>query len=285
MILIVTALRCEAAPFINYYKLKRNLSHKHHEVFENQDHSVTLLITRPGKIPATIALTELLTGLSITQDDYMINIGICGFNGVSDTLPEIPVYLCHSITDHDTKRHFYPDILIKHPFYEAELETFSVSVRGDSASLSPAATLVDMEASALYEAGCYHFSSSQMFFIKIPSDNLNPEAVTKERATALMTDCAPLIFKWLDKLNKASYNSSASDALLLSSDELSLFNELSEGLKLSATMKEQLKHLFIYKKLKDGDLSLVKAFMLPSGNITNQKRKILFDELRKQFIQ
>jgi len=54
MILIVTALRIEAAPFIDYYKLKRDMSHKRHEVFKNSDSSVMLLITRPGKIPAAM---------------------------------------------------------------------------------------------------------------------------------------------------------------------------------------------------------------------------------------
>jgi len=281
MILIVTALRIEAAPFIDYYNLKRDMNFKRHEVFKSPDSSVMLLITRPGKIPAAIALTELLTGCDIASNDYMINIGICGSTAAFD---KSTIYLCHSILDHDTGRRYYPDMLASHPFYETDLETFSVPVTKDNAH-EVSASLVDMEASALFESGSYHFAANQMFFVKIPSDTLNPESVTKESVTSLLMTCTPIITKWLDKLLKASCNASADKRIILSAEELILFNSLSDGLRLSVTMKEQLKQLFIYKKLKDGNLSFVEAFVLPEGNITNQKRKILFEELRRQFLQ
>ncbi|MBO5228403.1 MAG: hypothetical protein J6B39_05355 [Lachnospiraceae bacterium] len=281
MILIVTALRIEAAPFIDYYNLKRDMNFKRHEVFKSPDSSVMLLITRPGKIPSAIALTELLAGCDIASSDYMINIGICGSTAAFD---KSTVYLCHSILDHDTGRQHYPDMLASHPFKEAALETFSVPVTNDNAH-QVSVSLVDMEASALFEAGNYHFAANQMFFVKIPSDMLNPETVTKESINSLMTTCAPVITDWLDGLLKASYNASAASSPTLSSEELVLLNNLSESLRLSVTMKEQLKQLFIYIKLKDGDLSFVEAFALPEGNITNQKRKILFEELREQFLQ
>lgn len=281
MILIVTALRIEAAPFIDYYKLKRDMTFKRHEVFKSPDNSVMLLITRPGKIPSAIALTELLAGCDITSNDYMINIGICGSTAALD---KTSVHLCHSILDHVTGRRYYPDMLIAHPFEEADLETFSVPVNKDN-SHEVSATLVDMEAAALFEAGNYHFAANQMFFVKIPSDALNPETVTKDNIISLMAKCTPVITDWLDRLLKASCDASADNRITLSHDELMLFNTLSEGLRLSVTMKEQLKQLFIYKKLKDGDLSFAEAFALPEGNITNRKRKILFEELREQFLQ
>lgn len=284
MILIVTALRIEAVPFIDYYKLKRDMTFKRYEVFKSRDDSVTLLITRPGKLQAAIALTELLTCYDITPYDYMINIGICGCFSAPDILRTPPVYLCHSILDHDTGRRYYPDMSVAHPFKEADLETFSVAVNSNNSDQVSAA-LVDMEASALFEAGNYHFTTGQMFFVKIPSDTLKPETVSKDRVASLMADNAPVITDWLDILLRASCNTSATDSHL-SDDELILFNTLSEKLRLSVTMKEQLRQLFIYKKLKDGYLSVAETFSLPEdNNISYQKRKILFEELRNQFLQ
>ncbi len=289
MILIVTALRIEAAPFIDYYKLKRDMTSNRHELYKNNDDSVMLLITRTGKLPAAIALTEFLATAQITPNDYMVNVGICGCCSASaiEASGTVPVYLCNSITDHDTGKCYYPDMLLRHPFLDAGVETFSVAV---TSNLSPAHPLVDMEASALFEAGNYHFMTHQMYFIKIPSDILNPDAVAKEKVTAIMKGCTPIITTWLDRLLKASGDTSAGYPELqhqmqvqLSDDDLELLKHLTEGLRLSVTMKEQLKQLFIYKKLKDGDLSSI-DFTLPEGTITNQKRKILFEELRERFL-
>ena len=51
------------------------------------------------------------------------------------------------------------------------------------------------------------------------------------------------------------------------------------------TMKEQLRQLFIYRKLTKGNLDGISLPEIPEGRITNQKRTILFEQFRQQFLQ
>ena len=299
MLYIVTAMYAEAVPFIKYYRLKRDKLMKRHELYVSEDKDVLLLITKPGKLAAAMAVTELLVTHEPTAEDFLVNIGVCG--SMTDilpsdnppTIPELnqtftpiksphitaPVYICNDILDHDTGRHYYPDMLYKHPFKEAGIETCSVVVN-DKAFISM--PLADMEAAAVFQAAASFFPPHRMAFLKIPSDNLETSLVTKETVTGVIEAKLIKITGWLDRFFKSL---PTTDKPTLSSEEQALFDDISDRLNLSVTMKEQLRQLFIYRKLTKGRLTDITLPKLCEGRITNQKRTILFEQFRQQFLQ
>lgn len=300
MLYIVTAMYAEAAPFIKYYKLKRDRLMKRYELYVSEEKDVCLLITKPGKLAAAMAVTEMLVTHEPSKDDFLVNIGVCGacplsavhnFNIVEhsyshavDTVPDTTsVFICTDILDHDTGRHYYPDMLYKHPFKEAGIETCSVVVNDKSFISMP---LADMEASAVFQAAASFFPPHGMAFIKIPSDNLETSHITKEAVTGVIEENLPKVIGWLDNFfTPLPTVDNALSKSALSSAEQTLFDDISDTLNLSVTMKEQLRQLFIYRKLTRGNLDGITLPDIPEGRITNQKRTILFEQFRQQFLQ
>ena len=307
MLYIVTAMYAEAAPFIKHYNLKRDRLMKRHELYVSDEKDVCLLITKPGKITAAMAVTEMLVTHEPTNEDFLVNVGVCGAcslstadnsnvvehsysrstNAVPDTTS---VFICTDILDHDTGRHYYPDMLYKHPFKEAGIETCSVVVNDKSFISMP---LADMEAAAIFQAAASFFPPHRMSFLKIPSDNLETTQVTKETVTGVIEGNLAVICEWLDSLfksgpvigktsSKTGLPSHTPDFTL---GEQALFDDISDQLNLSVTMKEQLRQLFIYRKLTKGNLDDISLPEIPEERITNQKRTILFEQFRQQFLQ
>ena len=299
MLYIVTAMYAEAAPFINYYKLKRDRLMKRHELYVSEGNDVCLLITKPGKIAAAMAVTEMLVTHEPANEDFLINVGVCGSCDVQvtsaffdslGTPANTPVYICNDILDHDTGRHYYPDMLYKHPFKEVGIETCSVVVNDKDFISMP---LADMEAAAIFQAAASFFPPHRMAFLKIPSDNLETAQVTKETVTGVIEENLAVICEWLDNflvtevvIGKASLKTELpSYTPDFTSVEQLLFDDISDKLNLSVTMKEQLRQLFIYRKLTKGNLDGISLPEIPEGRITNQKRTILFEQFRQQFLQ
>lgn len=304
MLYIVTAMYAEAAPFINYYKLKRDRLVKRHELYASEQGNILLLITKPGKIAAAMAVTEMFVTHEPTNEDFLINVGVCGacplstadnsnvvehsYSHSADDVPDTTsVFICTDILDHDTGKHYYPDMLFKHPFTEAGIETCSVVVNDKDFISMP---LADMEAAAIFQAAASFFPPHRMAFIKIPSDNLDTSKVTKESVTGVIEENLPKITDWLDGFFNTQHMTTAKAftkdfSPSLSPDEQVLFDDISDRLNLSVTMKEQLKQLFIYRKLTKGNLDGIILPEISEGRITNQKRTILFEQFRQQFLQ
>lgn len=284
MLYIITALRAEASPFITHYSLKRISGIKRHEVYSDVSGSVMLLITRPGKIPAAVALTELLAAYPPSPHDYLANIGVCG--SLEPTSEAPAVFMCNRILDHDIGKYCYPDLLFWHPFAEAAIETCSIPADG---SFPLTEHFADMEASAIFQAGSSFLSPHQMGFLKLPSDMLMPDTVTPALITGIIEAALADITGWLDTFANNSCRADGSRGTApsalsgFSDNELSLMEDISARLNLSVTMREELIRLFIYGKLIGKDLSEI-AVPCAEGRITNQKRTILFEQLRKQFL-
>lgn len=289
MLYIVTAMYAEAAPFIKYYNLKRDRLMKRHELYVSVENDVCLLITKPGKISAAMAVTEMLVTHEPANEDFLVNIGVCG------SCAGTHVYICNDLLDHDTGRHYYPDMIYKHPFKEAGIETCSVVINDKSLVTMP---LADMEASAVFQATASFFSPHKMAFIKIPSDRLETSQITKETVTGVIEANLAVICEWLDNisdhnannfntdiLNNATKYSTLDNPAIFLPAEQTLFDDISDRLNFSVTMKEQLRQLFIYRKLTKGNLDGITLPEIPEGRITNQKRTILFEQFRQQFLQ
>ncbi|WDC84242.1 hypothetical protein PL321_18815 [Caloramator sp. mosi_1] len=109
------------------------------------------------------------------------------------------VFLCNKIKDNETNFTFYPDILLKHPFKEAGIETFSRVVIKEEVSEQ----LVDMEASALYQAASVFLKPHQIFFIKIVSDYLNIENIDKDIILNIIGKSVDKVVEWINNIKDA----------------------------------------------------------------------------------
>lgn len=218
MICIVTAMYAEAHPFITRFQLKKDTSHTRFQVFLNEEAGLCLIITGTGSVPAAAAVSSLCTEYRAGQGDFLLNVGICAQvqkENETTRMREHPrqtgeIYLCNKIWELATGRTFYPDILYRHRFAEAQIVTGpapymrSIPVpaclaayrntplsgaHGKSISGETAADtfcLYDMEAAAVYQAGSYYFGPHQMSFLKVISDDGSPENVTPSQIGRLI---------------------------------------------------------------------------------------------------
>lgn len=186
MITYITALYPEAKELIGALHLKQNHTETLYQLFEGEE--VQLLVTGPGMISAaTVTARHFANYPSKNGYDLVVNIGVAGYlSGLSSTAPETAIgdlFLVSKITELCTGRTFYPDLLYRTPFHLLPLVTSPITVT-DPATF-PEKTLVDMEASALYQALLPHISPERMLFFKAISDMVSPDSLKK---TAIQPD-------------------------------------------------------------------------------------------------
>lgn len=153
MILIHTALLCEAQSFIEYYNLKKTNSSP--KIYANE--TILICISGVGKENTFSSLKYLYANYSISK---ALNIGIAGCN---DTNKEIGSLFCtnNKLTDIP-----YLNLITKD-----EITTQSISK--DS-------ILYDMEAKYFEEISLEYLSKNSIFVFKIVSDYLSDKKLAKD---------------------------------------------------------------------------------------------------------
>jgi len=151
MILIHTALLCEAQCFIEYYKLKKISS----KIYTND--KIVLLVSGIGKQNTITELENIFLKYDITK---AINIGIAGCN---DTKVPIGSLYC---TNHCLDEISYLPLVTKD-----EITTISFASEP---------TLYDMEAKYFESIVNNKLSKNVIFIFKIVSDYLSSEKLAKD---------------------------------------------------------------------------------------------------------
>lgn len=196
MVYIITAIYAEAHAFITRFHLKKDISHTRFQVFRNDEAGLCLIISGTGSIPAAAAVSSICTNYRAGKGDFLINAGICAGivkekMSLADSACQIgKIFLCNKIREQATGKTFYPDILYRHGFAEAQIIT-GAAPYGKTAPLQTRETdfcLYDMEAASVYQAGSYFFGPHQMGFLKIVSDDGNTENVTPGQAEHLIAE-------------------------------------------------------------------------------------------------
>ena len=235
-IFITTALPCEAKPFIDCYKLKKDTSIQAFSIFRNDD--VVLTVTGIGK-------SAMAAGVAYTQALYpqnphpvLVNIGIAGHR--SHQLGSL--FLADKITDNDTEKRYYPPLIFAPPCPTANLISFSKPQQ-----TYPEKALCDMEASAFYETATRFASGELTQCLKIVSDNeLSPaQDIQPKLVSALIGEQLPSISAILNELSKL--------AGLLTPQELNGFEQLLSQYHFSANEQIQLKKLLSRWRLLKGE--------------------------------
>ena len=225
MITIYCALYAEAQYLIQHYELKKATESRHFQIFFNEKRKIRLVITGVGKLNATVAIAEISTIYPPAEEDLMVNYGSCaaegmlmpeeGEGGGGACVPLGSIIMVNKLTDAESGRTFYPDMIYRHPFTEgkvftsaqvytvdagardggttkvedvglnahaegyAKVETAGLNAQNEEAMKAEviAPTVHDMEAAAFYEAGNFYYGPHQMIFLKVVTDH----GIEKER--------------------------------------------------------------------------------------------------------
>lgn len=278
MIFFSVSMYCEAYPIIKSLNLKKDLNFTKFQVFRNND--VILIITNSGNINSAVSVAYLLSQSKISNFDLFINLGICGTNNENFEIGT--AFLCNKIIEHETQKCFYPDMLYISPFKEKSIETFPYVLKNNNFKLN--ADLVDMESSSVYQSAKIFLNSNQMFFIKIISDYLNVNNLNSKQIEILVEKNTNKIIEWIFNIR----DNICIEDICLNIEEKDILSHISEYLKLSFSMKNQLKQMLLYYKLQNGDFSnLINDFIIKNKNIEGKskiERKKYFDELKRKLI-
>lgn len=129
MIYLFTALYPEAKPLIRAFSLKRVQDGLPFDVYENMDTSIRLVISGTGMCAAAAATAAVFGRYGAAKEDHLINVGACAGEAGTEEMSG-KVYLCHKLTDRNTGHTYYPDMLYRHTFAEAQIITEPVVWKG-----------------------------------------------------------------------------------------------------------------------------------------------------------
>ena len=226
MIYLVTALYCEAQMFIEHFSLKKVMENTRFQQFASESGQILLTVSGVGEIAAASAVSSVCAKDPPGSDDFLMNVGICAAQGGQDG-----IFLIHKLTEQTTGKTFYPDMLYRHGFNEAELVTGmtvwkrhnsgrtadGVQLSGQDAAADGVRLsercLYDMEAAGVYQAGAYFFAPHQMQFLKVVSDQGEAGRLSGETVRQLMEAHREKIFAYMQQLlQQAPHQSGQKDS-------------------------------------------------------------------------
>lgn len=273
MIYIITALAGEAIPFINAFKLKKDISYTKFDMFKNEQ--IRLILSGTGKVKSAVATTYLLAKESPRAEDRIVNIGIAGSSKDEHKIGS--VFLINKITDSSSGKSFYPETNFRHELKEERIVTFDRPARKNDLADSQEG-LADMEASGFYEAAGNYFHSHRIHILKVISDHMRGEKLTGAFVQGLMERSIQSLKVLLARASKAS----VPDADVLNQGDYKVFDNVSNELNLSATQRFQVLDLIKGYKVKGGDdLNFIKGYVKQKKN-TKQENKKIFEALKEK---
>lgn len=225
MVFIIVALFCEAKPIIDFYDLKLKRNDNVFRLYTNDD--ISLLVTGVGKVLSATGVAHLLSKEDDNSRSVVINIGTAGISTKAESIG-CP-FLINKITDYNTQKDYYPDVLYNHSLDESCLITSDTPVNNMSQNTDR--KLYDMEASGFFRAASLYVYNHQICIMKVVSDYLNTRRITKK----VLEDCiASNIEKLNDTIECISYYISSIEQLY-TRDERELIERIKKVLNLTAT--------------------------------------------------
>ena len=292
MIYLFTALYAEAQCVIAHYKLKKDTEHTHFQLFENEELKIRLIITGAGNIAAACAVSGTFGEFPTGKNDFLVNIGSAAADANDPSVRDGEIFLCNKITEQTTGRTFYPDVIYRHPFEEAEIVTQAVPYRGENETQElgneTGAQLYDMEAAAVYQAGAYFFGPHQMSFLKVVTDHGvtgagksgKPEQIGQKIAAQETAICA-----YIDSLRLIAEEER--ECQTKQGEKKMDIKCLAEDLHASRTMEAMVRQHIRYWTLSGIDYRTVLKEMYASGKLPcrdKREGKNCFEEIRRKLL-
>ena len=320
MIYIITAIYAEAHAFITRFQLKKEISHTHFQVFLNREADICLAITGTGPIPAAAAVSSICTEYGAGPGDFLLNVGVCAqiqnnesrasrailmLNNES-LFPQAALmsnenesraenicqngklFLCSKIREQFTGRIFYPDILYRHKFAEAQIVTGAGPYKKTEQTEIEEADfyLYDMEAAAVYQAGSYYLGPHQMSFLKIVSDNGNTGNVTPLQIERLIDRNMEDMADYITDLQMAA-RQERQDKIFQEITAQEELEKLCRDMHCSRVMSESVRQYIRYCILSGVDYVSVMEEMYRKGKLPckdKREGKQCFEELKERLL-
>ena len=255
MVYIFTALYCEAHMFIKHFNLIKNQESTWFQQFYNETAGIRLAVTGVGEIAAAAVTSSVCSVYKPTQDDLLLNRGICAHTTKNDG-----IFLCNKMIEKATGRTFYPDMLYPHNFAEGTIVTGMLPYISDNDNAQTTGdatgTLYDMEAASIYQTAIHFFAPHQMIFLKIVSDRGAVEDVSKERIASLMEKYKDCILKYIKQIT-ATTQEIGCRKNPLSQEEEAQIEKFCTDLHCSKAMKDSMRQYIHYLKLAKMDYASV----------------------------
>jgi len=254
MITFITALFPEAKGLIEYFKLKQNTTETLYQLFEGEQ--VCLVITGAGMISAATAVARHFANYPAdSAEDLAINLGIAGLSGSCTSDYSVgDLFLVSKITEAATGRTFFPDFLYRHSFPQLPLVTVP-TVCNDSSTLVES-TLIDMEASSIYQALLPHISPDRMFFFKVVSDIPGQSESSPVSPAPLLAPHLKPVLSFVNKVHSHLQKTVLHEPAL-TQEETVLVNTIKDRLPMTEAMLREFERLLSYAKLSNKPLECI----------------------------
>ena len=232
MITLIVALKCEAIPLIEHFRLKHVRDSKVMPLYQNDD--IRLVISGPGKVNSAAATAYCYSysdSSSLSQQQFVwLNIGIAGHKD----RPIGQGILVNKITDQSSQRSWYPPIVIDS---KCEQEVL-VTVDKAEADFNDDA-VYEMEASGFYGIASRFSTSELVQCYKIISDNKKSttSGVTEKTVKKLVENNVDEIESIIDKLDVVSQSLNQIQSIP------SCYNDICDRHRFSVYQQGQLKTL------------------------------------------
>ena len=160
MLVWVVALRCEAKPIIDYYRLKKSSAPNAFDIYSNE--KMLCIISGIGKTAAAAATAWIATCNLDKGSIAWINIGTAGsaIHAVGT-----PLWIS-KISDDESRRNFYPI-----PLLDTKLETAHCQTLNQASTDYHPHQIYDMEAGAFFDIATQFSNAKLVHCLKIISDN------------------------------------------------------------------------------------------------------------------
>ena len=183
-LLILTALKAEATPFIQHYKLKKKEFIESKSLYYSG--TITLLITGIGNTNVQNTLQNYCNQKQIKQHDFIVNIGVAGGNADLGKIGEL--FFINKIICETDGPAYYPNDLFKHGINVASLTTVKNPVVDGNVTYDG---LVDMEALGIWNILKSIIPNDRFIFLKVISDYMDNKCLNiksfEKKATKYLT--------------------------------------------------------------------------------------------------
>ncbi len=276
MLFIVSALHCEARPFIEYFSLKKDSGSLPFDTFSSDD--CCLIISGIGRVRSAMAVASLLSGKTGLNEMALLNIGICGSADSKKQVGE--AFFINQVVDTQTGRKYFPDCIVKTLLKESDLHTFDAPV---SKATQTVTSLVDMEGAGFCQAASMFLSTHQFGCVKIVSDHLSADIPSKSFVEELIRDNLKQITELFD-----GYKSLIKSLLAhpLTKEELTILAQVMKHLKLTDYQRSLLKNDYMAFRVRTGrDISIVHDLLRSEPPTSKDQSKRAFNELRSTLVK
>lgn len=253
MLHYICALKCEARPFIEHYRLKHYSPAGLFSIYSDPEHSVTLTISGTGKIAAANAVLYTHMLLEPGEPRIWLNAGIAGHaeHQIGD------LYLCHRLEDAGNGQLWYPQILVDSQIPGESLKTVDAPALDYSHD-----HMFDMEASGIFTIACRISSLELIHSLKVISDNREHPVIRpdKNRARELLAARSEEICDFAAKL--CDLLSGLPAGINIEED----FRRLSGKFHFSSYQQNRLRGLLRRWRIHFPELPASDSITVPTGN-------------------